>query len=224
VILLLEIRRGTPVKQDTVAVLEMQGLTGLSKINLAGGSRESPPLATEAGEPYPVIRSAPSLFGRLELSLSRLLENVNHSSQRLNELLNDRNLHAFSRAMEHVEVLSGTLAAGSGTLETIMNDLAATLENTRAASAQLPATVKRMNAAAGALERMADEIAQAAHTLRASGDELGRFAGQSLPEATATVEELHQAAANLRRLSERLERNPSILLFGETRAMPGPGE
>ena len=42
--LLLEIDRGTPIREDTVATLETQGLTGLAFINLTGGSADSPPL------------------------------------------------------------------------------------------------------------------------------------------------------------------------------------
>ena len=35
----LDLVRGTPVKEDTVAVLETQGLTGITIVNLRGGSR-----------------------------------------------------------------------------------------------------------------------------------------------------------------------------------------
>src|SRR5574341_1438561 len=35
--LTLDIARGTPVKEDTLAALDIQGLTGLAIVNLAGG-------------------------------------------------------------------------------------------------------------------------------------------------------------------------------------------
>ena len=38
----LDLVRGTPVKEDTVAVLETQGLTGITIVNLRGGSRACP--------------------------------------------------------------------------------------------------------------------------------------------------------------------------------------
>ena len=40
--LLLEIDRGTPIREDTVATLETQGLTGLAYINLTGGAAAWP--------------------------------------------------------------------------------------------------------------------------------------------------------------------------------------
>ena len=70
----LDLVRGTPVKVDTVAVLETQGLTGISTVNLTGGSRDAPPLAAKPGEKFLVIQSRPSFFFRLDLALSRVLE------------------------------------------------------------------------------------------------------------------------------------------------------
>ena len=40
--LVLAIERGVPIKEDTVAVLSVQGLTGIAFLDLGGGSRESP--------------------------------------------------------------------------------------------------------------------------------------------------------------------------------------
>jgi phospholipid/cholesterol/gamma-HCH transport system substrate-binding protein len=60
--LTMDIARGTPVKADTLAVLDTQGLTGLAIVNLTGGSRESPPLEAKPDQIYPVIKSGPSLL------------------------------------------------------------------------------------------------------------------------------------------------------------------
>src|SRR6185369_14184257 len=57
--LLFAIERGTPIKEDTVAVLKIQGLTGIAYVELSGGARESPPLRASAQSPYPVIRTKP---------------------------------------------------------------------------------------------------------------------------------------------------------------------
>ena len=60
--LALDLVRGTPVKENTVAVLETQGLTGLTTVNLTGGTRDSPLLTAKPGETYPVIKSGPSFL------------------------------------------------------------------------------------------------------------------------------------------------------------------
>jgi phospholipid/cholesterol/gamma-HCH transport system substrate-binding protein len=60
VLLTLDIMRGTPIKIDTIAVLETQGLTGLATVNLTGGSRDAPSLQAQDGQAYPVIKTGPS--------------------------------------------------------------------------------------------------------------------------------------------------------------------
>lgn len=42
--LALDLVRGTPIKEDTIAFLETQGLTGITTMNLRGGSAASSPL------------------------------------------------------------------------------------------------------------------------------------------------------------------------------------
>src|SRR5208283_5551507 len=64
--LTLDIDRGTPIKEDTEAVLDTQGLTGIAFVDLTSGHRGSPPLRAQPGEAYPVIKSRPSLMTRLE--------------------------------------------------------------------------------------------------------------------------------------------------------------
>ena len=78
--LTLDIEHGTPVKQDTVAVLRVQGLTGIAHVELSGGSRDSPVLKPGSGEKHPVIRTGPSLMLRLDTAVTALLTNLNRSS------------------------------------------------------------------------------------------------------------------------------------------------
>lgn len=87
--LTLAIKRGTPVKTDTVAILQTQGLTGIAYVDLAGGSRNAPALEAREGEPYPVIGTGPSLMVRLDTSLidaAQTLKNLARLSEELPQL------------------------------------------------------------------------------------------------------------------------------------------
>ena len=62
----VDIATDTPVKKDSVAELQAQGITGVSLVALTGGSATSPALTeVPPGERYPVIDSRPSQFQRL---------------------------------------------------------------------------------------------------------------------------------------------------------------
>ena len=60
VLLKFLIYRGTPIKQDTEAVLKSQGLTGIAYVEINGGSADSPVLIATEADPVPTIRSRPS--------------------------------------------------------------------------------------------------------------------------------------------------------------------
>lgn len=226
--LVLEIREDTPISEDTVARLEMQGLTGLSTINLSGSSADSPPLEKAPGEPYPVIPSKPSLYGQLDDVVNTLVETISETAERINRLLSDDNRRRFENTLAHMERISGEYAERSERLGQAVEDLAGALGNVRTASAEVPELIERFQATATAVEKMAREIERAGSTVRqqaaSSGDMLERFEASTLPATRATLEALRAAAGNLRRMSEELQRDPSVLLYGSPPRRPGPGE
>jgi phospholipid/cholesterol/gamma-HCH transport system substrate-binding protein len=226
--LLLEIDRGTPIREDTVATLETQGLTGLAYINLTGGAAASPALKARPGEQYPVIQSRPSTWGRLDRAVEELASNLIGVSKRFELLLSDENQRHISRSLAHLDDLSSALAERSGDMASALDDLTTTLRHTRDASTGLSDLVTTLQSAASALERMADEIrdtsASVRRVVRARDRDLQRFTGEALPEAAVMINEARRAAQNLRRFSEQLERDPAVLLRGGPPRAPGPGE
>src|SRR5690606_29524638 len=62
--LILQVKSDTPITENTRAVLDTQGLTGIAYLGLNGGKPGAPPLVRKRGQEYPVIESAPSLFIR----------------------------------------------------------------------------------------------------------------------------------------------------------------
>lgn len=226
--LLLQIDAGTPIRQDTVATLEAQGLTGLAYINLTGGSADSPALQTRPGEQRPVIASRPSTWGRLDRAVEELATRMISVSERFELLLSDENLSHIARSFAQLDQLSSALAARSSDVTGVVDDLSTTLHNVRDSSAELSGLITQLRNTADALERMADEIRSTSVTVRqvvkARDRDLQRFTGEALPEAAAMINEARRAAQNLRRFSEQLERDPGVILRGRPARTPGPGE
>lgn len=239
--LTLEIVRGTPVKQDTLAVLDTQGLTGLASINLTGGSRDSPPLTAEPGATYPVIKSGPSLFFRLDSALSRfladetlprLLANLNRLAVEARTVLGDDNRAAMNEILRDLSNVTRTLAGRREAMDQGVLRAAEVMEHvadlTKTLSRQMPEIMERMNRAAGALEAMTREVARTSTAVGAAVNQtrpdVERFARQTLPETGLLIAELRQLTASLRRVAMQLEQQPNSLIFGRPSAPPGPGE
>ena len=65
VVVTIEVTKGTPIKEDAVAALEMQGITGLVNVQITGGSKDSALLEAGPGEALPVIASVPTALEEL---------------------------------------------------------------------------------------------------------------------------------------------------------------
>ena len=229
VILLFAIEHGTPIKEDTVAVLKTQGLTGIAYVELSGGARDSPPLRATATEPYPLIRTKPSLSARLENVLTSVLAKLDSTSNNINAILSDENRARFTAALNDITVLTHTIAARRESIDAGITDAARSLKNTAHASAQIGPLVERVGKSADAVGNMSGELAQAGisagRTFDAVGTDLQRFSAETLPELERLLGELGRLSVSLRHLSEQTERDPASLLFGRRQpAPPAPGE
>ena len=224
----LEIERGTPVKVDTVAVLETQGLTGIAFVDLTAGHRESPPLVAKPGEAYPVIQSGTSLMGRLETSVPVLLAGLTRASDNVSAMLDEDNQRALKRILVDLGQLSRTLAARSATIDAGLAEAARAAKDGARVAGQLPQLVQRVERSADAFDRMARELGgagtSASRAVDATRADLQQFTAETLPEMRELVVELRELTATLQRAADRVERNPGALLQGQPAPKRGPGE
>lgn len=204
--LALDIERGTPIKQDTVAVLRTQGLTGIAHVELEGGTRDSPPLRALAGENYPVIPAGPSLLVRMEDAVTTLMDSLTRSTENMNALLDEGNRASLKQTLASLALVSRTLAARSEAIDAGVANAARTMENTARLSGEMSGLVERIRRSAEAFDRMSNEGSRA------------------MPETRQLIAELRELTGSLRRFSDQLERNPAILVHGKPAAKAGPGE
>jgi phospholipid/cholesterol/gamma-HCH transport system substrate-binding protein len=226
--LLLAIVRGVPIKQDTVAVLKAQGLTGIAYMELSGGAPDAPALQVLAGARYPVIITKSSLSTRLEEVLTRALAKLDSSSSNVNAFLSDQNQRAFSKALADIASISHTLAVRGPVISRAIGDAGSTLHNTASATAELAPALQAVERSAAAIERMGNSVTDTSQgtgeTVQSIGGDVRRFSDEALPELQRLLGELSVLSASLKRLTEQTEREPSGLIFGHSATRPGPGE
>jgi phospholipid/cholesterol/gamma-HCH transport system substrate-binding protein len=237
----LDIVRGTPIKEDTTAVLETQGLTGITTVNLTGGSRDAPPLTAKANQKYPVIKSAPSLFTRLDSALSRILadESLPTLLANLNSLVDDARGVVDVKARADLKRILADLAQVTHILSARQAQLDHSLVKADEAlerfarlgknmDEELPEIIAQAKAGIRSFQNMNQELARAGASFESALDgnrsNIEQFTGQTLGEAGLLVSDFRQLTLTLQKLAEELEREPSALIFGRSRPAPGPGE
>lgn len=239
--LTLDIVRGTPIKEDTVAVLETQGLTGLATVNLTGGTKDSPPLVAQPGQEYPVIKTGPSLFFRLDMALSRLLaeqqvprllDSLVSLTEGASSVVGEENRAALRQILTDLGIATRRLAEQTGQVDQILAGATQTTQNlvvaTRDLRQQLPMVIERVTQTANSLEAITEDMAKTSRAVRTvvtdAKPNIDQFTRQTLAETGQLVSELRQLTASLQRVSRQLERDPSALVLGRPPARKGPGE
>jgi phospholipid/cholesterol/gamma-HCH transport system substrate-binding protein len=218
---IVDIDSRTPVSPSTVAVLQLQGITGLLYIDLAedrSGKTMNPPVA---GLKYPVIRSAPSRFDVFLASLPELVASANDVVKRADRLLSDENLAAINAAVSNLDKASSALP------QTVRN-LNALILSLHGASGELTAAAKSAHDVIDTLQPDARATVQRLHVLadnlaRASGQldkvisdnrqDVRSFVKTGLPEIERFVREGRAAAQDISALASSLRENPAQLLY-----------
>lgn len=180
----IEVDAQTPVKTDTVAILQGQGVTGVSFVALSGGSASADPLPqnglieAQASAWQSVLEGAPALLQKAVV----LLEDIN-------EVVNDENREAITEVLEN-------LASASGRLDR-------TLEDFESLSSDLSGAAREVARFGGRLDTLADTaeitLEQATEAL-ASANTAFKQGEETLADASQTFETLDGTFGAVQRL------------------------
>jgi len=226
----VRVDRGTPIRQDATATLELQGITGLVFVQIRGGSNQAPMLPERAEEPIPVIPSRPSLTAQILEGAPNLLAQVTALMQQAQELLNADNRRAFSEMLRNVRDLTGNLVGYSERIDALLASGTDLTQDAQAAVNEYGAlatslrtqvdgiggdageAVKKMQAAADGFARVSRQLESLIADNRQGIDD---FSGSGLYEFTQLMIEARVLVESLTRVSQQLERDPARFLFGD---------
>jgi phospholipid/cholesterol/gamma-HCH transport system substrate-binding protein len=216
-----DISEDTPIEDDTVARLALQGVTGLLFIDLKpadpGKPREQPVPSIQ----YPVIPSERSDFDVFVSSLPDAVAKASETLNRLNAMLSDRNIGAVTDALGSIEAAAAQLPGTMEQTQRLVAELrgaavemrgAATDVRALAADAgpELRAAIRRLGAAAESAAKMTARLDK---LVADNEDSVSRFADEGLTEIQVLVRDMREASQAIEQLGRQLEADPSQLLY-----------
>ncbi|EPN1532771.1 MlaD family protein [Campylobacter upsaliensis] len=213
--ILIKVKKETPIKEDTFATLQLQGITGLKFIQLQGGSVNSKKLTGDDG--YPVIAFRESFLATIDRQGERIFSLIKTADDKSKKLLSDENLQNIEMLLKNLAQLSENLNANSKALSKNLNE----------ASKNVALMAKEVELSAKNLRQTlqnVDESSRAFTLLMQKGtrkidsyDELRDALLEDLELLKIWLLESNKAIKNL-------QRSPSDLIFKETQPKLGPGE
>ncbi len=151
----IEVPNETPIKEDSEASLEFQGITGIAFVQITGGTHAAPKLRRIPGGGNPVIKSKPSQLQEIIEAAPELVNRVISLVDRANLLLGDANQKNFAEAMANVNSITGSFAAGSDDIGTLLSEGASAVTELQKASTEAQLLVKDLRKTVGELSEMA---------------------------------------------------------------------
>jgi len=210
-----------PIRTDSYATLEPQGITGVNYIQITAGAPNKPLLKnTVPKDEIPVLRSQRSALADLLEGGGTVLSRTIEALDRVNRVLSDRNINNFTLAVANGEALTAELRqrkAIIGDAQKALQDIDATSQQITKLAASADDMLngdgrRTMKNVADAAEEARSTAAEAHAMITKLQGPTSDFANNGLPQITQAVIELQSTAQSLQRLLNEVQASPSSAL------------
>src|SRR3982751_5956680 len=141
----INVDQQTPVLQGTTAQIKGVGFTGVSEIQLDGAAKGAPPITQVGPQGCPVVPSSTSGLGALLNSAPELLERIQRLTERLTELLSDKNQNAVADILENIDATTAEIRKNAPALGQTIQEIQIASHNAGIAANNIAALSNNAN-------------------------------------------------------------------------------
>ena len=214
-----------PVREDTRAKLVLTGITGISVIELSGGSPLSPLLLDPEDDSFPEIIATPSPLTQLLAGGDHLMTNVTELVLSAKAMLSPENAESITSTLRNLDQLTTSLAGQRDDMKALMSTLSSTSQQAGEAlrhvseflesantlvSDQGSATFEHARRAMASLEATSEALARLVRDNEAAVASGARGLGELGP----ALQTLRETLLSIQRVTLRLEESPGSYLLG----------
>lgn len=212
----IDVDQQTPVLQGTSAQIHGVGFTGVSEIQLTGAERGRPPIQQMGPQGCPVIPATSGGISALLNSAPELIDRIQRLTERLTELLSDKNQNSISDILENIDATTAELRKHAPEMGETIKDIQIASHNAGIAAnnvAALSANANRLVTEQGepAVENLNKAIISAQHAadsldamISDARPGVQNLSKSTLPEANRLVHDLRDLTKSLKAVSDRV--------------------
>ncbi|MGP1580123.1 MAG: MlaD family protein [Wolinella sp.] len=199
----LWIQKEIPIRRDSYAVVEAQGLSGLSYIAIKQKSTNAPLFDPSERAELPL---GATLLERVSGGAEQLAQSTQSALERFNELLKEENIQRIDSILGSTDVLLAHLARSSSQLQTLLN------------------TSELMAESGTRAFKMLENVTKELRGIGEVKEELKSTLMPLLRQSEVLLNETESAISEGKELINELKTSPYNFLFDEKISPKGPGE
>ncbi len=240
VLIIIRVEDAAPIKEDTYALIQPQGITGLSFIQLQGGTNNAKDLKTGSkSEEYSVIPSRPSTFSRLDKTITSLSTKAENLFEKAQDMMSEKNVKNIEAILENSAKISISTAKTLQNIESNNKEIsrilkeAVQLEKTVIDAAQSvremsQSITKAVNTTGSEAATTIKSVTKMVNTLEAKVNkgtfDIDLLVKENLIPLQNTLDELRILSVETKSLIDHLNDSPSDLLFKSATTQKAPNE
>ncbi len=216
----IKVASDTPVRRNSEASLEVRGITGLSVVNISGGTVDSPLVPKLPDDQVYMIPSKLSGIQTIIASAPDVLTALNTLVERANSALSQENIQSLTAILDSAAKIAETMADNRKTI----TDAAKAIEQAGEIFAEVGNSVDSL--AKTTRKVISEDFRQAAAGVNQMASMVNRVVSEAEPglkrlsrEGTDELQRLLTEAGNLmrqiRHLVLQIERDPRRFLLGD---------
>lgn len=202
-----------PVREDSEARLDIQGITGLAIVYITGGTADSPELEPKYGEEYAVIKSTRSALEMMMSGAPDLIDSANQLVRRGVAVLSPENEQNLKETLQSLAVMSKKMEQQSKELEAAMNNIINASEYVREALQDADNLLKKDFPEA--LHTFKEAFARFDAVLAKAEPGIERLTTDVVYEVQQTLKEANLFLRNINQTVLRLNTDPKRFFFGD---------
>lgn len=214
----IQVDQPTPVLEGTTAEIHSISLAGANEIQLNGAERGRPPITQMGPQGCPVIPASASGLSALLNSAPELLARIQRLTERLTELLNDKNQNSISDILENIDATTAVIRQNAPEMAETLKEARIAAHNAAIAANNIAALSNNANSIVNGQGREAvTNLNQAIVSARQAADNLNAMVGDArpgvqnfskstLPEANRLVRDMRELTQSLQQVSDRINR------------------
>lgn len=197
VVAIVQVDSRTPIRSDTRARLEYQGLTGVANIGLSGGEPGAPPLVAGPGQPMPTIFADRSDFQDLIETARNIARRADDVLERVGRVISD-NEGSINRTVQNVERFSQALGENAEGIDRFLAQIGQAAEKVGPLAEKLETLATNVDEVVRAVDRQ--RVARIVENVDSFTQALGenrQVVSDALKDAASLVDRLNETAPKL---------------------------